>query len=249
MKICSKCAVDKRDDQYYTYYHSRNKKQYTRKVCNVCMTHQQKQIKLRLKQRKLEMKQVPTEEIKVEPVVLELIVEDFSKNPDYKGCTACKEYKPFKEFYQNKNTGYYHSRCIPCHRDYSNGKLTDYYKNKYETTGGSERVLPKVGTFVDIYQEEQVSWLLQLIGWRKDGNVWVKKGIKTIQNGKIVWDKVPTVEKVKKVRVLKGKRLYDVHKIVQLRNAGLLLREIAAIMKISRPTVKKILTEADNGED
>jgi hypothetical protein len=249
MQICSKCGEDKRDDQYYTYYHSRNKKSYTRKVCNQCMLKQGREVKARIKLRKLNMTQVPTEQIIVEPVVPKLIVEDYSTNPQYRNCTMCLNYKLLIEFYQNKNTGYYHSRCKDCHRNYSNGKLVDYYQEKYKTTGGSERVLPRPGNFMDIYQEEQVSWLLQLIGWDKHGDVWVKKGIKKVVDGKIVWDKIPTKEKVKRVRPNKPKRTYDVDKIVQLRNEGMLLREIATLMGCSRPTIKKILTQVDNGQD
>jgi len=248
MQICSKCGEDKRDDQYYTYYHSTLKKRYTRKVCNECMLKQGREVKARLRLRKLNMTQVPTEPIKVPTIVPNELIEDYSTNTDYKSCTACQNYKLLTEFYQNKVTGYYHSRCKDCHRDYSNGKLVDYYQEKYRTKGGSERILPKAGTFVDIYQEEQVSWLLRLIGWDKHDNVWVKPGIKKVVDGKIVWDKIPKKEKVKKERP-KHPRLYDVDRIVQLRNSGLLLREIAAIMKISRPTVKKILTQVDNGQD
>ena len=250
MKICSKCKIEKGADQYYTYYHSTLKKHYTRGVCQECMKVQSKQVKLKIKERKARLKQeriemieVLAEQNKVSTIVPNEVIEDYSTNPNYKSCTACKEYKPLSAFYQNKNTLYYHSRCIPCHRDYSNGKLVDYYQTKYRTQGGSERILPKAGTFVDIYQEEQVSWLLRLIGWDKHGDVWVKPGIKQVVNGKIVWDKIPT--KQKKVRPKKPKRVYDEDRIVQLRNSGLLLREIATVMGCSRPTIKKILDKVD----
>jgi hypothetical protein len=251
MKICSKCKIEKGADQYYTYYHSTLKKHYTRGVCQECMKVQAKQVKLRIKERKARLKQeriemieVLAEQNKVPTIVPNELIEDFSTNPDYKSCTACQKYKPLSAFYQNKNTLYYHSRCKDCHRDYSNGKLIDYYQEKYRTKGGSERILPKAGTFVDIYQEEQVTWLLQLIGWRKENEVWVKEGIKKVVDGKIVWDKILTKEKKKKERP-KHPRVYDVERIVQLRNSGLLLREIGFIMKISRQTIKKILIKAD----
>ena len=251
MKICSKCKIEKGAEHYYTYYHSTLKKHYTRGVCQECMKEQSKQVKLRIKERKARLKQERIEMIellaeqnKVSTIVPNEVVEDYSTNPNYKSCTACQNYKPLTAFYQNKNTLYYHSRCKDCHRDYSNGKLVDYYQEKYRTKGGSERILPKAGTFVDIYQEEQVTWLLQLIGWRKENDVWVKEGIKKVVDGKIVWDKIPTKEKKKKERP-KHPRVYDVDRIVQLRNSGLLLREIAVVMKISRQTIKKILIKAD----
>jgi hypothetical protein len=207
------------------------------------MRKQGREVKARIKERKLNMTQVPTQEIIVQPVVSELIVEDFSNNPDYRKCTMCEEYHLLNRFYQNKNTGYYHSRCIPCHNQYSNNRLIDYYQEKYRTKGGSERVLPKAGHFTDIYQEEQTSWLLDLLGWSKDGEVWVKKGIKTIQDGKIVWDKIPTKEKKK--RILKPRRIYDVEGIVDLRKSGATIETIARINHCSSPTIRKILIEVD----
>jgi len=250
MKICSKCKIEKGADQYYTYYHSTLKNFYTRCVCQDCIKLQAKQVKLRIKERKARLKQeriemieALTEQNKVSTIVPNAIVEDYSTNPQYRKCTVCQKYKLLSEFYQNKNTLYYHSRCKECHRDYSNGKLVDYYQEKYRTQGGSERVLPKAGHFMDIYQEEQVSWLLQLIGWRKDGNVWVKKGIKKVVDGKIVWDKVPTKERKK--RIVKHKRFFDVEGIVKLRKDGLTLKEIAKINSCSQPTIRKILAEVD----
>jgi len=196
------------------------------------------------------MTQEPNEPIKVPTIVPNEVVEDFSTNPDYKSCTMCKNYKLLKEFYQNKNTGYYHSRCIPCHLEYSNGKLTDYYQDKYKTKGGSERVLRKAGEFVDIYQEEQVSWLLQLLGWRKDGEIWVKKGIKSVVDGKIVWD---NIHKKEKSIILTKSRLVitdeDIKDILRLRSEGLIIKHIAIIYKCSAPTICKILkaNEERNG--
>ena len=250
MKICSKCKIDKPDNLYYTYYHSTLKKHYTRNVCQDCMKVQAKQVKARIKERKQRLKdernemiELLTEQNKVQPVVPNAIVEDFSTNPDYKKCKMCEEYVLLSEYYQNKQTGYYHSRCKVCHLKYSSGKLNDYYQTKYETRGGSERVMRKAGDFADIYQEEQVHWLLNLIGWTNDNGIWVKEGIKKVVDGKIVWDKVPT--KTRKGMTLKTKRTYDVEKIVQLRRSGLTLLEIAQINGCSKPTITKILTKAN----
>ena len=252
MKICSKCKTDKPDDQYYTYFHSSHKKYYTRGVCQDCMKLQAKQVKLRIKERKQLLKderkkmiELLTEENKVATIVPELIVEDFSINPDYKRCKMCEEYVAITEYYQNKQTGYYHSRCKPCHLKYSSGKLVNYYQEKYRTRGGSEKVMRKAGEFTDIYQEEQVTWLLNLIGWSNDGGVWVKEGIKKVVDGKIVWDKIPTVVKTRKGMTLKCKRTYDVERIIDLRRKGLTLLEIAQINGCSKPTIRKILNQAN----
>jgi hypothetical protein len=213
------------------------------------MSKQAKEVKARIKERKARLKdernkmiEVLAEQNKVSTIVPNEVIEDYSTNPDYKSCTACKEYKPLSAFYQNKNTLYYHSRCKDCHRDYSNGKLVDYYQTKYRTQGGSERILPKAGTFVDIYQEEQVSWLLQLIGWSKDGDIWVKEGIKKVVDGNIVWDKIQKKEKVIKLR--KSRLVItddDIKDIIELRNKGLLMREIATIYKCSKTLIGKLI--------
>ena len=193
------------------------------------------------------MIEVLAEQNKVSTIVPNAIVEDYSTNPDYKKCKMCNEYVPLTEYYQNKQSGYYHSRCKPCHNEYSKGKLVNYYQEKYRTKGGSERVMRKAGEFTDIYQEEQVTWLLELIGWSKDGDVWVKKGIKQVVDGNIVWDKIPPKQKVIKLR--KNKRLViteqDIEKIIELRGRGLMMREIAAIYKCSKTTIGKILINAN----
>jgi hypothetical protein len=199
-----------------------------------------KEHKQRLKEERLKMIELLTEQNKVQPVVSELIVEDFSTNPEYRRCTMCSEYKLLSNFYQNKNTGYYHSRCKVCHLEYSSGKLNDYYEEKYKTKGGSERVMRKAGQFVDIYQEEQTAWLLQLIGWTKENNVWVKEGIKKVVDGEIVWDKIPKkVIKLRKSRTVITED--DIKDIIELRKNGLLMREIALIYKCSKTLIGKIL--------
>jgi hypothetical protein len=252
MKVCSKCKVEKNDSEYYTYYHSNFNKHYTRGVCQDCMKLQAKQVKLRIKEQKQLLKEERNKMIDIlaqqnisQPAVAELIVEDYSNNPDYKSCTMCAEYKLLEEFYQNKQSGYYHSRCKPCHLQYSSGKLNDYYEEKYKTKGGSERVMRKAGDFVDIYQEEQTAWLLELIGWSKDGEVWVKKGIKQVVDGKIVWDKIRPKEKqivLRKTRTVITNE--DIKDIVKLRSDGLLIREITKIYKCSSTTIRRILSEA-----
>lgn len=185
------------------------------------------------------------EEDKVQPEALKSIVEDFSDNDDYRKCTMCGNHKLSEEFYQNKRTGYYHSRCKPCHNNYSGGKLSEYYQKKFETQGGSERILPKPGTYTDIYQEQQVSWLLDLIGWSKDNDVWVKEGIKTVQDGKIVWDKIPVEENLHYVTKRLAVTDEQIAHIVQLRSNGFKMREIAVIYNCSRTTIGKILSNEE----
>jgi hypothetical protein len=249
MKTCSKCKIEKNNDEYYTYYHSKYDRHFTRRVCTKCylkqvLEYQKKknEYKLHLKDERKEMIELLTEQNKVQPVVQELIVEDFSNNPDYKKCLMCEKYKPLTDFYKNSNTLYYHTRCKRCHIDYSNKKQHDYYQKKYETCGGSERVLPKVGHFMDKFQEEQTRWLMELLGWTKENNVWVKEGIKKVVDGKIVWDKIPKKERVFTIRKTRTVITEDdIKDIVKLRSDGLLMREIGMIYNCSKTLIGKIL--------
>ena len=127
MKICSKCKIEKESNEYYTYYHSKYDKHFTRRVCTKCYNKQvleyqkkKNEYKLNLKDERNKLIELLTEQNKVQPVVQELIVEDFSTNPDYKKCTTCAEYKLLSEYYQNKQSGYYHTRCKVCHNEYTN---------------------------------------------------------------------------------------------------------------------------------
>ena len=94
-----------------------------------------------------------------------------------KKCLMCKEYKPTSEYYKNKKTGYYHARCKKCHLEYSNKKLHEYYQKKYETCGGSEKVMAQPNNYTDKYQEAQTHWVMEVMGWKfNDNGVWSKEG-------------------------------------------------------------------------
>ena len=258
MKTCSKCKIEKNNDEYYTYYHSKYDRHFTRRVCTSCYNKQafeyqkkKNEYKVNLKDEKNKLIELLTEQNKVQPVVQELIVEDFSKNPDYKKCTMCAKYKLLSEYYQNKQSGYYHTRCKVCHNEYTNKRQHEYYQKKYETCGGSEIVLNKCGDFTDKYQEAQTVWLLETIGWnRNEDGIFTKKGIKEIIDGKIVWLKIPNQERViKRRKPKKDKKVYDIDKIVKLRNQGLLMREIALVLNCSKTTIGKILIKYNQNKN
>jgi hypothetical protein len=251
MRKCSKCKIDKEASEFYTYWHSKYNKHFIRRTCTSCYIKQQinkrNELKLKLQEERKEMIQVLTQQIIVEPEVLELepVVLEGKK------CLLCKENKPISEFYQNKNNGYYHTRCKKCHLEYSNKKLHEYYQKKYETCGGSEKVLNKCGDFTDKFQEAQTVWLLELIGWNrnKDG-VFTKKGIKEIVDGKIVWPKIPKKEPVIQLRKSRAElKINDIKNIVELRNKGLLMREIAVIYNCSKTLIGTILMKENEKKD
>ena len=165
----------------------------------------------------------------------------YSTNPDYKKCVMCDKYKPLTDFYKNNKSLYYHTRCKRCHIEFTNKKQSEYYQKKFETCGGSERVIPKPNKYVDRWQEEQTKWVLELMGWNKEGDVWVKEGIKKVVAGKIVWDKIPTKEKIFKIKSKVELTGDDINKIKELRSSGLLIREIAVLYKCSKTTIRRIL--------
>jgi hypothetical protein len=248
MRICSKCKIDKETSEFYTYWHSKYNKHFIRRTCTSCyIKHQldnRNERKLKLQEDRKEMIEVLTQQIidqpdvpELEPVVLE-----------GKKCLLCKENKPFTEFYQNKSNGYYHARCKKCHLEYSNKRLHEYYQKKYETCGGSERILPKPNTYMDKYQEAQTHWVMELMGWKlNDNGVWSKEGIKDKDNN---WYKIPKKEKIIQLRKSRAElKINDIKNIVELRNKGLLMREIAVIYNCSKTLIGTILMKENEKKD
>ena len=248
MRICSKCKIDKEASEFYTYWHSKYNKHFIRRTCTSCyIKHQldnRNERKLKLQEERKEMIEVLTQQIIVQPEVPELepVVLEGKK------CLLCKENKPFTEFYQNKSNGYYHARCKKCHLEYSNKRLHEYYQKKYETCGGSERILPKPNTYMDKYQEAQTHWVMELMGWKfNDNGIWSKEGIKDKDNN---WDKIPKKEKIIQLRKSRTElKINDIKNIVELRNKGLLIREIAVIYNCSKTLIGTILMKENEKKD
>ena len=248
MRICSKCKIDKEASEFYTYWHSKYNRHFIRRTCTSCyIKHQlenRNERKLKLQEERKEMIEVLTQQIIVQPEVPELepVVLEGKK------CLLCKENKPFTEFYQNKNNGYYHARCKKCHLEYSNKKLHEYYQKKYETCGGSEKVMTHPNTYMDKYQEAQTHWVLEVMGWKfNDNGVWSKEGIKDKDKN---WDKIPKKEKIIQLRKSRAQlNSNDITNIIELRNKGLLMREIAVIYNCSKTLIGTILMKENEKKD
>ena len=240
MRICSKCKIDKEVSEFYTYWHSKYNKHFTRKTCTICYINQQKnkrnEFKLKLQEERKEMIEVLIQQNKVQSEVLEsqpVVLET-------KKCLMCNEFKPLSEFYQNKQSGYYHTRCKFCHNQYTCKRQHEYYQKKYETCGGSEKVMVKPNTYMDRYQEEQTHWVMKVMGWTfNDNGVWSKEGIKDKDGN---WDKIPKEETVIQLRKSRLQlKTNDIKNIVELRKKGLLMREIAVIYNCSKTLIGQIL--------
>ena len=91
--ICTKCFIDKPVEEYYTYYHSTQKKQRTRKYCKSCYKNQKRLYKESIKTKKImEPVSVIEEPVVLEPQPVEQI-NPLSTNPDYRLCRTCQKYK------------------------------------------------------------------------------------------------------------------------------------------------------------
>lgn len=236
MKICSKCKVEKDEKEYYTYYHSGHKKTYTRLICLDCTRQQAREYKLKLRQQKKLLEQVPQQEKIIQPVVQELQQEVLKGQ---RRCTMCNEVKDISEYYQKRH------QCIICVRNY---EATIRKKNSLKRTienGGSERVPQQCGVYSDVYQQQQVSEFLTLLGWELNSNgVWSKEGFKTKDK---VWEK--PIKKYKRVDNgnYKGSERSPVYlkrlELIKLKEGGMTLSKIGTIYGISPATALRIIRD------
>ena len=233
MKICSKCKIEKDEKEYYTYYHSSHKKFYTRMICLSCTRQQSREYKLKLRQQKKLLEQVPQEEKIIHPVVPEL-------QPGYKECCDCYEVKSLDDYYLNayKNPM---KRCKVCYNSNYRKNTDNYNKER----GGSERVPQTPGVYSDIYQEQQVTEFLTLLGWKLNPNgVWSKKGFKDENK---VWEK--PIKKYKRLDKgnYRGSERSPVYQkrleLIKLKDEGMTLSKIASIYGISPATTLRIIRD------
>jgi len=135
MKICNKCKEDLPLSDFQTYYHSTQKKIFTRGHCTKCLYSTRK--KNKMDRLLIPTEIVPPVVLKEEPVVLEI------KDTKQKTCITCLEVKSVDDYYTSRLT------CKKC-------CLEKEYKYRAEKTyisldknGGSLRVPNKPGNFHD----------------------------------------------------------------------------------------------------
>lgn len=159
MAICTKCNEDLSSDNFSTYYHSTQRKYRTRRICKQCISIQKKQYKLRLKESDLFL---------ITPEPTPTITPDI--NSRY--CKTCDTIKPITEYYTH--TPY---RCKECIKRIE----TEYYKERRKERGGSEKILSKPNTYLDDYQRQQTTMVLQALGYtyNEENGIWFKLPWKT----------------------------------------------------------------------
>ena len=182
-KRCNKCDVLKPSTDYYTYYHSTQKKHRTRNICNSCMNLQKKKYIQSIREEKI---------IQPDPVKIVLTptptVNPLSTNPDYRLCRTCQEYVHKTQYYKHKSKGKsIYLDCRNCCNKIELQKRRNERQEQLENNGGSERVGKKVGMWQDKYQKEQTYAVMEALGYKYDevSGHFLKPGVKEMVNGKL----------------------------------------------------------------
>lgn len=216
MKICTKCKIERNDDEYYSYWHSTQQKYRTRLICSTCTRKQSKEYKLK---RKLK---------NIIPEVVET-----------KYCPRCKQDLAITNFYEsNLSNG---RPCISCTRkEYQASK----YK-KAMSQEGSGLVSKEPGTWMDDIQKEQVHMVLGILGWtyNEDTNIFSKEGVKDKFG---TWlNFIPTGYKKRRPNGVIVRKKHGVHKyideIIQRKEEGMTYEELAYIYCCSHTTLRTIV--------
>lgn len=234
MKKCNKCNIDKQEKEYYSYYHSVQKKYRTRNICLDCTRKQTRDYKRNLK---LLSQQIP------EPVSVIIPVPVI---PDgYKECYNCKDIKLKTDFY-NSAYGNPVRLCKACH--------TAYYKKKKlienENKGGTDTYKSNPNEWVNETQREQTFMVMEVCGWTyNDNGVWSKPGIKTKDN---VWECFEESTKLKRKgspnsgRKIKKGVWNCVDDIIKRIESGERYSDVADIYECSHTTLRTIISNYRN---
>jgi hypothetical protein len=212
MKICTKCKIEKELDQYYKYYHSTQQKWRVRGECADCF------YKTRLKRKNPNLY--------------------YEKNPDYKKCKTCNEWKLLDDFYfHSRVTGVRFTICKICQ------KISDKLKQdtELENRGGSIKIKNKPNNYYDKYQKEQTFLVLEVLGYiyYEDKGIWLKPGVKELVDGKIVF---PKLIKENKVGIYRAKVTSSKLELMkEYRKQGHSYNKIADLLDMSDTTVFKYL--------
>jgi hypothetical protein len=180
MKICTKCKIDKEDNEFQKYWHSTQQKFRIRKECTLCHNTQHNE-RRRLKRLESKLIQVSIRTEIVQPVVQES-QPDLSTDTNYRQCRTCQQFKLKKEYYSYNKTG--KKSYLDCKRCINKKELDRSRKDRERELieiGGSLNHRQNPGEWIDDYQKEATYNILKAIGWKlnEDNGIWWKDGIKT----------------------------------------------------------------------
>ena len=222
MRICTKCKIERNDDEYYSYWHSTQQKYRTRLICNTCTRKQSKEYKLNRKNKNIMIEEVPTQT-----------------------CPQCKKDVPLTGYYES-GRGIKGRYCSSCIRKNQNDKN---YK-KVMSNGGSERVPVKINTYCDEFSKAQTFYVLETLGWEfnEDTGIWSKLGVKD-KFGNWV-NIIPQKKRKSRPAGILTKKKHGVHnyipQIIRQREEGMTYGDIADIYCCSHTTIRMIVSKYYN---
>lgn len=248
--ICSKCSVDKPENQYETYFHKPQGKWRTRRYCKSCFKEQKRLYKESIKTKKI-MEPVSVIE---EPVVLipQHIdeVNPFSTNPDYKLCRTCQEYVHLDDYYhhgESKKTTYLD--CRKCCNKRETERRRQEREEERENSGGSDRIRNEVGMFEDEYQREQTYMVMEVLGYTysEECGHFLKPGVKEYIDGELKF------YKVNKQKFPNGQKIdYNTPEWREMYNLYMLgncsQKQLSMKYGVSTATINKYINRTKNGK-
>lgn len=124
-----------------------------------------------------------------------------------KRCTTCGEYQSLDEFYFNSKRNIYQSSCKTCCGEAQRKKFDLKFKSKHSEYW----MIPKLpGVFKTSEDKLNTEAALRKMGWEYNilYRTWVKKGLKEIHLGKIIWLKSIIIETPRPFPKLTKREIY-----------------------------------------
>ncbi len=224
MRRCNKCDIQKEDNQFYTYYHSTQKKYRTRNICNECINKQKAEYKQKMKGKII----IP--EI-VQPIFVELPIEP---PVDHQFCPECDNWLPKTDFYP-----YLKARCKKCQL----AKDAIERAEKRIEAGGSAKVMVYPNKYADDMQKQQTFEVMEVLGYtfNEENGVWYKLPWKD-KDGKFpLLDTYGKSKKPRKSRVGRTREIPQEEKdeVIRLYSEGYKYKEIEKITGTPNGTIWK----------
>jgi hypothetical protein len=169
--------------------------------------------------------------------------------PDnHKLCSDCNEYKPLDQYYLS-HAGNPVKKCKTCYKKYHRDKV----EHKFKENGGTNHYYMDCDRYTTQEQKDQVFMVMEVLGWTYTDGVWLKKGIKELIDGNIVWLNItPTVKKERKTRqVNMGRKIKsgvwnNIDKIVKLIEEGYTYFDVADVFDCSHTTIRTVVSRYRN---